>query len=95
MDKDKIAANVDHMIAVSHKKKEALKAFIEAVRYLNDVYKIDRAEAFSVLAIMQSVVVGFTLDRNVDNAALNDIIAQAEQILSRDVEGESEGKNEL
>lgn len=81
-------ANIDHLVRISQKKKEALKAFSEAVKHVRELYGIDVIESFSVLAIMQSIVVGFTIDNSGDNPTLKDIIAEAEDILNRHVEGE-------
>lgn len=91
MDKNILAAEIGQLVRVSHKKKEALIAFSEAVNHLSELYGIDRGEAFSVLAIMQSIVVGYTVDNSGDNPTLKDIIAEAEDILSKYAKGKEKG----
>lgn len=90
MDKNTLSANIDHLITISYKKREALKAFGEAVNVLSELYKIDMREAFSVLAIMQSIIVGYTVDDGSDNPTLRDIIAEAEEVLNRHAKGKEE-----
>lgn len=92
MDKTTLAVDIDELVKISYKKREALKAFSESVNHLSELYKIDRREAFSILAIMQSIVVGYTVDDGSDNPTLKDIIAEAEDMLNKYAEGK-EGKN--
>lgn len=94
MDKTTLSVDIGNLIKVAYIKKEALEAFKEAVNLVRDIYDIDRREAFSVLAIMQSVIVGYTVDDGSDDPTLKDIIAEAEDMLSKYAKGKSEGKNE-
>jgi len=94
MDKATLSAEIDHIIAISYKKKDALITFKEAVKQVSELYAMDKREAFSILAIMQSIIVGFTVDSSGDNPTLKDIIAEAEDMLSKNAKRESEGKSE-
>jgi uncharacterized protein (DUF1786 family) len=81
--KTKPSADIDNPVQIAHLKKSALTSFKEALGFVSELCLIDRREAFSVLAIMQSFTVGYIVVNSGDRDTLNAIIDEDEEMIRK------------